>query len=140
MSKLSDDNFHVWKSRIQLVLSFKELDEYIEDDPPEPESDNYRKWRRGDNKAKAVIGLTLSDTHLEQVHHAQTAKDMWKMIIDIFEKHTLLNKLAARRRFYTATMNDSEKVLEFASRIRQLAGTLKSMGVTIDDSEMAMAL
>ena len=37
-------------------------------------------------------------------------------------------------------MNDEESVLVFASRIMQLAGTLKSMGVTIEDSEMAMAL
>ena len=65
---------------------------------------------------------------------------MWTLITDIYEKHTLLNKLAARRRFYTATMNDGEKVLSFAGRIRQLAATLKSMGVTIDDQEMAMAL
>ena len=52
----------------------------------------------------------------------------------------MLNQLAARRHFYTATMKDDEKVLEFASRIRQLASTLKSMSVSIDDPEMAMAM
>ena len=140
MAKLCDDNFHVWKARIKLVLSLKELDSFIEEDPPASDSDDYQSWCRADNKAKAVIGLTLSDTHLEQVQYAHTAKQMWSMIIDIFEKHTLLNKLAARRRFYTVTMSDGEKVLEFASRVMQLAGTLKSMGTTVEDSEMAMAL
>ena len=65
---------------------------------------------------------------------------MWESVLDIFEKHTLLNKLAARRSFYTATILESENVLTFANRIRQLASTLKSMKVTIDDEEMAMAL
>ena len=65
---------------------------------------------------------------------------MWTLICEIYEKHTLLNKLAARRRFYTAVMHDGEKVLSFAGRIRQLAAFLKSMEVTIDDQEMAMAL
>ena len=65
---------------------------------------------------------------------------MWRLICDIFEKHTLLNKLAARRRFYTAKMHDNEKILPFAARIRQMAATLKSMSINIEDSEMAMAL
>lgn len=58
------------------------------------------------------------------------------MIIDILEKHTLLNNLVDRRRFYTATMNDKKRVPEFAYRILQLSGTLMSMGSTIEDSEM----
>ena len=57
-----------------------------------------------------------------------------------FERHTLLNKLSARKKFYTATMNTDESVLQFANRIRQLAATLKSMNVVISESEMAMAL
>ena len=65
---------------------------------------------------------------------------MWRTINDIFEKHSLLNKLAARRRFYRAKMHESESILTFASRIRQLATTLKSRKVNIDDEEMAMAM
>ena len=140
IDKLREDNFHTWKTRIQLVLSLKEVDSYISDDPPDRESDSYSEWRKGDLKAKALIGLTLSDTHLEQVQHAYSAKEMWILICDIFEKHTLLNKLAARRRFYTAKMHDTEKILAFAARVRQMAATLKSMSVSIEDSEMAMAL
>ena len=34
VEKLRDDNYHVWKHRVELVLGLKELDEYIEDDPP----------------------------------------------------------------------------------------------------------
>ena len=37
-------------------------------------------------------------------------------------------------------MNEPENVLTFSNRIRQLASTLKSKKVTIDDEEMAMAL
>ena len=81
----------------------------------------------------ARIGLTLTDSFLESVHEATTAKQMWKTITDVFEKHSLLNKLGARRRFYTATMSEGEGVLQFASRVRQLAGPLESMSVSIDD-------
>ena len=144
IDKLREDNFHTWKTRIHLVFSLKELDNYLTDDPPARECDNYpatyAEWRKGDLKAKALIGLTLSDSYLEQVQHATTAKQMWMAICDFFKKHTLLNNLAARRRFYTAKMHENEKILASAARIRQMAATLKSMSVTLEDSEMAMAL
>ena len=65
---------------------------------------------------------------------------MWKKICDIFERHTLLNKLSARKKFYTAVERESESALQFSNRVRQLASTLRSMKVSVDESEMAMAL
>lgn len=73
-----------------------------------------------------IIGLTLSDDSLAQVKHATTARNMSEMIYDIFENHTLPNKRVARRRLYTETMCDEEKVLNFATRIRQLAETYRT--------------
>lgn len=139
IEKLSTNNFHAWKTRIQFILALKDADQYLEEAIPLKSSDKYSSWIRGDIKARALIALTLSDDHLEQVQHASTTREMWSLLCDIYEKHTLLNKLAARRRFYTARMNDNEKILQFSSRIRKLASTLKSMSVTIDSSEMAMA-
>ena len=65
---------------------------------------------------------------------------MWAAIKNLFERHNLLNKLYARKKFYTATMGSQEIVLQNSNRIRQLAATLKSMNVEISESEMAMAL
>ena len=48
--------------------------------------------------------------------------------------------MAARRKFYTAIKSETESVLHFSNRVRQLADTLLSMDVVIDDSERAMAL
>ena len=142
IEKLSDNNFHIWKKRIQFVLSYRELDDYIDEDPPERDTEDYpalyTAWKKKDKKTQAIIGLNLSDKYLEQVSHAETAKEMWTILCDVFEKHTLLNKLAARRRFYTATMTEGESVLSFSAKIRQLASSLKSMGVTVDDKKLAM--
>ena len=66
----------------------------------------------------ARIGLSLSDAFLENVREAFSAKEMWTSIINVFERHTLLNKSSARRNFYTATMQDGEEFLKYANRIR----------------------
>ena len=142
IEKLTDSNFYIWKQKIQLLLALKDVDHnVIESEVPGlPESDDRRTWLRGDIKAKAIIGLSLSDEHLEHVRDCETAKQMWEAIINVFERHTLLNKLAAWRRFYTVTMQNDEKVLAYINRVKQLAARLKSMNVDIDDKEMAMAV
>eukprot|EP00171_Calliarthron_tuberculosum_P002491 IDg2491t1 len=118
VEKLNETNFHTWKTRIKLLLSVRELKAHIEEDSPERDASSYPKF----------------------VCEFETANEMWTTIINIFERHTLLNKLAARRNFYTANMRDIEKIRQFANRIRQLASTLRSMSVDIDDNEMEIAL
>ena len=142
IEKLTDSNFHIWKQKIQLLLALKDVELHIiESEVPDvSDSDDRRTWLRDDNKAKAIIGLSLSDEHLEHVWDCETAKQMWEAILNVFERHALLNKLAARRRFYTVTMQNNEKVLAYINRVKQLAARLKSMNVEIDDKEIAMAV
>ena len=139
IDELDNSNYHYWKIRIQHILALKDLDNFLEDDPP-TDSTQLAAWTKKDKKAQAIIGLTLSNDLLENVRDVNSTKNMWLAIKNVFERHTLLNKLSARRKFYSATMNSNESVLKFSNRIRHLAATLKSMNVSISDSEMAMAL
>ena len=129
------------KHKIQLLLALRDVDQYVFDDIPEnATSDERRKWIRGDAKAKAVIGLTLSDDYLQHVLGYSSAKETWEAILNVFERHNLLNKRAARRDFYTVSMLPSEKVLVFINRVKKIAARLQSMSVEIDDKEIAMAV
>lgn len=142
IEKLTDTNFYVWKQKIQLLLALRDVEQYITEDvlPDDASASDRKTWLRGDNKARAIIGLSLSDEHLEHVRDATTAKDMWESILNVFERHTSLNKLAARRDFYTVRMSEGERVLPYINRVKQLAARLKSMNVNIDDKELAMAV
>ena len=141
IEKLSESNFHVWKQKVELVLAFRELDDHISDSVSAPQTDpEHAVWVKADAKARAVIGLTLSDEHLEHVRDCETAGAMWSAIRDLFQRKTLLNKLACRRRFYSVKMAGSEKAIAFISRVRQLAADCKAMGVEIDDSDVAMTV
>ena len=139
IDQLKESNYHAWKIRIQHVLILKGLKDLIVNDPP-TDTTALQAWTQKDQKTQAVIGLSLSDEMLENVREHSTAKDMWNSITNVFERHTLLNKLAARRKFYTAVKNETESILKFSNRIRQLSSSLKSMNVIISESEMAMAL
>lgn len=82
----------------------------------------------------------MSNKQLEHVTDAESTKDMWEKTKNVFEGHALLNMLTARRRSYTVSIKAREKVLSYFNRVKQLAATLKSMDVVIDDKKMAMAV
>jgi gag-polypeptide of LTR copia-type len=143
IDKLNDKNYHTWKQKIELLLAFRDLDEVVFGDPPPDmatdEEAGYA-FKKLDAKAKAVIGLTLSDEHLEHVRDAQTAADMWKCLMNAFQRCSLLNKLAARRRFYTVSMEEDEHTLGYINRVRHMADELKSMDCVVGDEEVVMAI
>ena len=139
IDQLNSNNYHSWKFRILHVLTLKDLGGFLVEDPPTSTADISALTKK-DRKAQAIIGLSLSDELLEKVREVETTKALWTSIKNVFERHTLLNKLSARKKFYTATMGSQEAVLQFSNRIRQLSATLKSMNVEISNSEMAMAL
>ena len=69
---------------------------------------------------------------LENVRSCTSAKETWKAIINVFEKHTVPNKLSARRSFYNSKVLQSEDILMFSNQVDDLASILKSMKVQID--------
>eukprot|EP00737_Agarophyton_chilense_P003002 gb/GEZJ01003471.1/.p1 GENE.gb/GEZJ01003471.1/~~gb/GEZJ01003471.1/.p1 ORF type:complete len:730 (-),score=111.20 gb/GEZJ01003471.1/:63-2252(-) len=139
IEKLVEDNFHVWKQKIELLLALKDLDGHLDSVRPTDE-DELSTWKKKDAKARAIIGLTLSDEHLDHVRDADNAADMWKAICDVFQRKTLLNKINARRSFYSAKMRDDEKMLQFINRVRHLASDLKCMDVVVEEEDIAMAI
>lgn len=65
---------------------------------------------------------------------------MWKVILELFQRRTLLNRLAACRKFYSAKMLDSKKTISYVSRVRQLAADLKAMNTHFNDQDLAMTV
>ena len=140
IEKLSDSNYHVWKQKVELVLAFRELEDHIVESRPPADQAASVAWHKNDAKAKAIIGLTLSDEHLEHVRELESAVEMWEAIKNLFQRKTLLNRLTARRRFYSVKMLSNEKVIVYISRVRQLASDLKAMDVLVSDQEIAMTV
>ena len=61
VEKLNETNYHSWKKKIQLLLAYRELFDYINKDPPNAlmEVEAYTEWAKSDAKPQAIIGLTI---------------------------------------------------------------------------------
>ena len=103
IGQLNSNNYHYWKVRIQHVLTLKDFEYFVVEDPPTSTAE-IPAWTKKDGKAQAIICLSLSGELLENVREVETTKAMWTAIRNVSEHHTLLDKLSARKKFYTATM------------------------------------
>lgn len=140
IEKLGESNFHIWKQKVLLALAFRELEGHVSTVRAPTDPTELLAWNKNDAKARAIIGFTLNNEHLDQVRDVDTAAGMWKIIIDMFQRKTLLNCLNARRKFYSVKMADKDRVLPYINRVRQLASDLRAMDVEISDQEMAMTV
>lgn len=54
IDKLKNDNLHIWKNIVQLILSLRELDDYLTTEYPGNGSSEHTTWTKGNRKAKAI--------------------------------------------------------------------------------------
>lgn len=85
--------------------------------------------------AQVLPCLAQSDEHLEYVYNAVWAKDMWNMILKIFDHHTVLSRLTTRQTLHTGALQSREKVVSYVDRMKWLAGTLMIMSAVIENEK-----
>jgi len=130
IDKLTETNFREWRQRMKMVLALRDLDERLDEDgkPAHEEVREFAVWKRRDTKASAIIGLSLGSEQLEHVSGCKTTAEMWSTLQGVFQRKSLINKMKARREFYTAAMNVGEGMLGCINRVRNLGENLKAMG------------
>lgn len=65
---------------------------------------------------------------------------MWVAIQNIFQRRTLLNRLNARRKFYSLSNAPEERIIPYFNRAKQLCTDLKAIDATVSDQELAMTV
>lgn len=62
IEKVSDDNYHIWKQNVELVLAYRNVNVAIFERHQFPRgSSEFAKWKQFDKMARAIIAQSLSD-------------------------------------------------------------------------------
>lgn len=65
---------------------------------------------------------------------------MWNAIVELFQRLTLINKVTARRQFYSVKMTNGERIMSYINRVRHLAANLKEMESSLSDQDLSMTV
>lgn len=133
IDKLNQNNFTIWKYRIEMVLKARKLWKYVEaeagDDKAEIEKEQ---------EALAQIALSVSDNVVGHIRGTKTAKAAWEKICSVFEQKGLATQIFLRRKLINLKFVDSEPMQNHINKIRELADQLDSIGDTVKDKELAI--
>ena len=145
IDKFMGENFHLWKFKMQMVLEERDLWGIVSGEEVEPTGDGttqatVQKFRKRARKAFATICLSLGDEQLSLVRSSKTAKDAWDKLESHYQVKSLANKLFLRKKYFTATMAESDAMLEHINRMKSLAGQLESVGATVTEEDQVATL
>ena len=156
IQKLNSSNWQSWKFKMQMVLEEKDLWDIVDgsEGQPEPEGDledlsrqslvayqkQVQQWEKKDRKARATIILGVEDSQLGHVKGAETAGDTWEKLCAVYENRGLANRLFLRRKFFTATWEHGESMLQVVNRIKEMAEQLAAIGAPVSEEDTVMTI
>ena len=112
------DNFKSWKHKIQLILGENELLDHVKKMLPEPEDEEAKaKFKKNEVKAKRILTDSIKDHLIPNVLELNTAKELFDALTGVYKSKNTSRKLTLWHQLINVTMNKSETIANFFTRI-----------------------
>ena len=144
VDKFDGGDFGLWKFKMEMILSEKDLWEIVEDseEPPSDEADAKVKksYERRVKKAFSMIACNLGDRQLAHVRSCKGPAEAWKVLCNIHQTKSLSNILFTRRKFFTCKMQEGDDMLDHINKVKGLADQLVCLEAPLTDGDIVMTL
>lgn len=118
IAKLNNENYSTWKYKIELILLKDNLKEVIERE--KNDNDNENDWKKKDDQAKALIGLSIEDSQLIHVRKLKNAKQYWDSLMKYHEQTSITSKVFILKKLCRMTMSEDENLEEHVATMLDL--------------------
>lgn len=133
ITKLNDDNYPVWKYKMELLLIKEELWNVIIKNTPVTEKE-LAIWNKKEGKARAYIGLFIEDNQIIHVKNKITAKSMWQALQEYHQKSTLSNKVRLLRRLCRMMLPEGGNMQTHLNAMDECMDQLATLGEPLADT------
>ena len=130
LEKLNDKNYSIWKFKMELLLSREKVMSVVTEAKPEAPT---AAWLAEDEKARALIGLSLNDSQLIHVMQTTTAKEMWDALKSYHERSSLSSKIHVMRQMFATKMPEGGNIDEHLKELSTLRLRLIALGEEMKD-------
>lgn len=139
-----------WKFQVRVALNALEVLNVVTGAEPEPveikaagETDaqtrarhlgELKKWQRLDAKAQQIIVSALGQQPLIHVMRFEKAAEMWAKLLSVYEQKSETSIHMLQQRFFGATMEPSEDIAGYISKLEDIAQQLRDQGEAVSDT------
>lgn len=127
ITKLNNENYFVWKYRMELLLIKEGAWSVVNEAKPEIATQS-AEWEKRDNTARALIGLSVEDDQLIHVRTKTTAKEVWEDLKEYHERSTLSNQAHLMRKICSTKLDENGNMNEHLNNLSSLFQKLVDLG------------
>jgi gag-polypeptide of LTR copia-type len=140
MIKLTNNNWQIWKSKMEDILYCKDLYEPVERESVKPEEMTTANWNIWNRKAVGTIRQWLDDSVYHHVSSETNAHELWKKLESLYEQKTPANKAFLIRKLENLKFREGTSVAEHLNEFHSLINQLSAMKMTLEDELQALLL
>ena len=133
LERLDVDNYATWSVRMRFTLISRGLWKHVINDGEVTDTD-------GDQKALALIGLSVMDHHLPSLGQRETAKAAWDALESVYKAKSMARRVALKREMNSLKKAAEEPMTKYVARAKELRDQLAAAGHITNDEEVAAAL
>ncbi|KAH9327354.1 hypothetical protein KI387_007532, partial [Taxus chinensis] len=93
------------------------------------------EWQSRDDRAKAIIGLALSDSELHHVDLDKSSKEIWDTLIKLFGAKAVNAKFSLKLQLYRFKIDDGVSMSSHINNLRSLIKQLVEVKAAIEDED-----
>ncbi|KFD61466.1 hypothetical protein M514_04357 [Trichuris suis] len=125
-----------WKTKVRAILIGDDLWKIISSSKPEVISE---AWRKLDNKAMALISLSVEDSQLLYIANCETASKMWEKLAKQYARSSFGSQLYLRRKLYGIRYTSGTTQARINSML-EVVELLHGAGTEIGNGELVAVL
>lgn len=88
-------------------------------------------WCRADGKAQKIIVSALGQQPMQLIMRFETAAEMWRKLVDVYEQKSETQVYVLQQRFFSACMEPSENIVTHISKLEDIAQQLHDQGENV---------
>lgn len=119
--KLDDNNYHLWRIKINLLFTSYDLSCWLENTPSSESTE-----KKNDSKALSLLYLCMSDKYILLFGNKKNTKELWDSIESRFNESNISNKISLLRELSTTKMDSKSSLTQHLVYLNQLFTLLES--------------
>lgn len=141
IEKLSDTNYEAWKMQMRSVLVYNDLWGYTSGQTVKPEAEAAASnWTTKDEKALALIILSVSRAELGHIRKVKTSKQAWDELTRIHSSKDPVRKAVLYRQLYNLRKDPSEPMSQYINKFQEKVNMLEDTGIEIPSELQSIML
>lgn len=139
VEKLNGENYATWSIQMKSLLITLDLWDVVQSECP-VEADKQASWKNLDQKALAMINLSVRPGELIHIKDCETAKGAWDSLSGLYKANTACRKANLLKKLLRFRVNPGEKISAQIGDFRGIIDDLKSIGVELNEDFVAVLL